>query len=398
MALISLDAHTTQAYCEDIVAQTRRQLGEQPARAADYIRENEALLLLADELAQRPSSVLQTLSDLVLDVCRAGSAGVSLLQSDNEDADFHWPAVAGAWAPVVGCSIPRHDSPCGVVLECDAVVVYRNVAETFPSMALRSPPIHEIILAPFHQDGKPIGTVWAMAHATSRKFDREDERLLVSLARFAAAAYQTVRSRDAARNTQKQLELLNQELGHRLKNTLTMITAIAGQTLKRVTERDLVDTFQHRVRALGAGHDVLLKQAWTSAPIDLVAKGVLAETGQQGRIDLSGPPLTLGPRAALSLSLILHELVTNAIKHGSLSVEGGRVALNWATNGTAEDARFTITWQESGGPAVKQVRASGFGSKLIKRGLLGLGGTRIHFAAEGLRAELEAPLRSVQKD
>ena len=95
----------------DPVLRTRQWLSSRAARPADPVRENEALLTLADEMAQRPENVLTRLCELILETCRADSAGVSLLREETDD--FLWPAVAGAWAPFVNGSMPRSASPCG---------------------------------------------------------------------------------------------------------------------------------------------------------------------------------------------------------------------------------------------------------------------------------------------
>ncbi|WP_159998314.1 GAF domain-containing protein [Roseomonas sp. 18066] len=190
--------------------------------------------------------------------------------------------------------------------------------------------------------------------------------------------------------------VLNHELSHRLKNSLTMVQAIAAQTLRGVAPRAPVEALESRIQALGAAHAVLLQQQWRAARIDAVIDQVTGLIGQRDRIVVGGPELALGPRCALAFSLLLHELGTNALKYGALSTEGGRVALSWAVRGEGAAAELVVTWQESGGPPVAPPTERGFGSMLIRRGLLGEGGTQLDFLAEGLRAELAAPLDEVR--
>jgi PAS domain S-box-containing protein len=168
------------------------------------VRENAALLALADEMAQRPDNVLNLLCELILQTCGADSAGVSLLREETDE--FVWPAVAGAWAPFVNGSMPRSASPCGKVIEYDEVLIFRDVIAQFPATGQATPDIEEIMLAPFHRDGAPIGTVWAISHDPLREFDAEDRRVLTSLARFAAAAYQTFSAHQSARQSRERLK------------------------------------------------------------------------------------------------------------------------------------------------------------------------------------------------
>jgi hypothetical protein len=96
---------------QDVVDRTQALLASRPGRAPDHRKESSALLRLADEMAERPQTVLQALCEVLIEVCQAGSAGVSLFESDDPASDFWWPAIAGAWAPFVGGGMPRAQSP-----------------------------------------------------------------------------------------------------------------------------------------------------------------------------------------------------------------------------------------------------------------------------------------------
>ena len=248
------------------------------------------------------------------------------------------------------------------------------------------------MLAPFHREGVPIGTVWAISHTPGQQFDSEDRRVLANIARFAAAAYQMAGAQQSARLAQKQLSITNRELGHRLKNMLSMVMAVVGQTLKRQQDQSQVKVLQRRLEALGAAQNVLIDQETSSASIQAIAQSVVGVLGQSERVGIEGPPLTLGPRSALGCSLIVHELCTNAIKYGALSKERGRVALSWAVSEGAKESALVLQWQESGGPKVTKPRRSGLGTRLISMGLLGAGETRIDYDPYGLRVELTASL------
>jgi signal transduction histidine kinase len=158
-----------------------------PSRPPNHIAENRALLALAQHMADSPRTVLQKLAEIGLELCRAGSAGVSLVSE--ESGDFFWPAVAGAWKPHIGGGTPRNFGPCGVVLDRNAMQLFKHPEWYYPYLVPISPPIAEALLAPFYVQGKAVGTVWIVAHDEARKFDAEDLRLIESLGRFAAAAY-----------------------------------------------------------------------------------------------------------------------------------------------------------------------------------------------------------------
>ena len=192
-------------------------------------------------------------------------------------------------------------------------------------------------------------------------------------------------------------KLLNSELSHRLKNTLTMVQAIANQTLKTVTDKDAVDAFNSRLIALSTAHDVLLQQSWASARMQLVVADVLGLHGEAERFAISGPDILLGPRATLSLSLLLHELATNAVKYGALSVRGGIVNVNWSVQADGVRQMLTLNWKEQGGPAAGEPKRKGFGSRLINLGLEGTGGATVRYLPTGLEAEFIAPLARLQQ-
>jgi PAS domain S-box-containing protein len=164
------------------------ELARRPARPADHAAESRALSALAAALAESPDTILQKLADLTLELCRAESAGVSLLEEDGGRAVFRWPAIVGAWAGHVGGSLPRDASPCGVVIDRDDVLLFTHPERHFALVPADSP-LAEVLLAPFHAGGAPAGTVWAVFHTPGRKFDAEDARLLTVLAGFASAAH-----------------------------------------------------------------------------------------------------------------------------------------------------------------------------------------------------------------
>lgn len=149
-------------------------------------------MALAEQLAASPDGILQKLTDTALALCRAHSAGVSLLEPDGKR--FHWPAISGQWVGHVGGGTPRDFGPCGTVLDCDAALLFSHPELDFDYFAPVSPLVEEALLMPFHVDGKAVGTVWVVMHDLSRRFDSEDLRLMTDLGAFAASAYQALGS------------------------------------------------------------------------------------------------------------------------------------------------------------------------------------------------------------
>jgi PAS domain S-box-containing protein len=142
-------------------------------------------------MATSPEGILQTLADTALNLCRAHSAGLSLLEDGDQRSNFHWRAIAGQWAPYVNGGTPRNFGPCGTVLDQDVAMVCSHPELDFPYWAPIKPVLEEGLLIPFYIEGKAVGTIWVVAHDTSRRFDAEDLRVMTSLGTFAAAAYQT---------------------------------------------------------------------------------------------------------------------------------------------------------------------------------------------------------------
>jgi two-component sensor histidine kinase len=152
---------------------------------------------------------------------------------------------------------------------------------------------------------------------------------------------------------EERLSLINAELRHRVKNSLTVFQAIATQSLKNVKDSAPVVNFINRLANLGRAHDTLLENNWGATEMHLIASATVLRFGLSERINVSGSTLQIGPYATLSFSMILQELITNAAKYGSLSVERGRVDLSWRIEGGKDDDFALINWQERGGPPVK---------------------------------------------
>ena len=187
----------------------------------------------------------------------------------------------------------------------------------------------------------------------------------------------------------------NLELSHRLKNTLAMVQAIARQTMKGASDQQAVTVFTDRIQTLSKAHLVLLERNWTTGAVTVIVNSIL-DRFTLARFDVSGPEMVVGPRATLSLSLVLHELATNAMKYGSLSTEGGRVSVSWMVEDGADGRELVFRWVEHGGPPATAPVINGFGTRLIASGLIGSGGVTTTYAEAGLRTELRCPMREIE--
>ena len=177
----------------------------------------------------------------------------------------------------------------------------------------------------------------------------------------------------------RQQRLLVAELQHRVKNTLAIVQAIAQQTIRATSEpaqikADLTD----RLVALGQAYNLVVDASGENVALAALAHSALqpfaddpASGDQASRIAIDGPPAEIPSDLAISIALCLHELATNALKHGALSQPRGRVTLTWAFDPNAREPRVRLVWREHDGPPVAPPTAGGFGSRLLKRGLGG---------------------------
>ncbi len=188
--------------------------------------------------------------------------------------------------------------------------------------------------------------------------------------------------------------LLLHEMNHRIKNILAAVQAIANQTFKDPASSDSLNTFGSRLAAMATTHDLLVTENWESADLaDTIAAALrpFAPDHPDG-FTLDGPPVQVTAKAALSLSMAIHELCTNAAKYGALSVPDGRVAVRWRLDGKPDTGRFHLTWHEAGGPPVAPPTRRGFGTRLIETALAGelSADARLQFDPAGIAFTLDA--------
>lgn len=190
----------------------------------------------------------------------------------------------------------------------------------------------------------------------------------------------------------RQARLLHGELEHRIKNLLSIVSAIANQTLQSA-ETDLAarQAFMQRIGTLSQAQTILTRSCASGGNVREIIEESLApyRTGL-GRFEIDGPPVLLSSRKGLTLALAVNELATNALKYGALSNETGRVRIGWKAGRPGTDDRFTWCWGEMGGPKVSAAGRKGFGSRIIERVLADdfQGEVRFDLQEAGLVCEL----------
>ena len=187
-------------------------------------------------------------------------------------------------------------------------------------------------------------------------------------------------------------ELLIDEINHRVKNTLATVQSLASQTFRSGTDAASRNKFDARLASLGRAHDVLSAKKWEVADIGEVVAATLEPfaSASPHRIAFDGPSVPMSSRAVVMLSLVLHELATNAAKYGALSGPVGRVTVSWTLE---PHDTVNLNWRESGGPPVGKPDRVGFGSTLIEKGFTAqMGGSAtLRYEPDGLTCALEFP-------
>lgn len=238
---------------------------------------------------------------------------------------------------------------------------------------------------------------WRAGDDTARSGLRSDGTEIAALARSIDQYMDNlVEVRAERAKAEEHRALLLREMTHRIKNILAAVQAIANQTFKGQATAESLGSFGSRLQAMAAAHDLLVSRNWSSAELRRTIEAALAPFGadRPGRFSLDGPPVRITAKAALALSLALHELATNAAKYGALSGGEGEVEIRWRLAAGPDDTpeRFHLSWTETGGPLVTAPQRRGFGTRLIETALAGELAARadLAFLPDGLCFTLDA--------
>lgn len=210
-----------------------------------------------------------------------------------------------------------------------------------------------------------------------------------------------VRDISSEKAAKERQTLLIGELHHRVKNTLTTVQAVMNFTLR--TTRNMEDFAQGmtgRLSALARSHTLLTDNQWDGADLQKIVCAELEPYDDGDRLTLKGPHFHLPVSVAVPFAMAVHELTTNAVKYGALSVPNGRLAVEWSTEPAADGTTLQLTWVESNGPQVAPPTRRGFGSTLLERVLAGQlrGSVDVNYAPEGARVRIEATITQVHAD
>jgi PAS domain S-box-containing protein len=195
--------------------------------------------------------------------------------------------------------------------------------------------------------------------------------------------------------TEQRQQLLMAELDHRVKNMLANVSAIARLSSRRAASvESFVAALDGRIQAISKAHGLIRQQSWNGAELrDLVMLLISAFQSEViGNIIVNGHDVQITPKAAQSIALVLHELATNAVKHGALSTPSGKVTLSWSEIAAEPQPRLQLVWRETGGPEVTEPARPGFGLTVLKSVAAELGATiDSTFHSEGLVCTIEGP-------
>lgn len=196
---------------------------------------------------------------------------------------------------------------------------------------------------------------------------------------------------------QERQALLVAELDHRVKNTLATIQSLMRYTRRsQTTLDDYVESLGKRIKAMAHTHDLLSQSRWRGAELRaMIEEELRPYDGVPGVLSVDGPKLELKPKAALTLSMVIHELTTNATKYGALSVPEGKVSVSWSVT----DQILYLRWRETGGPPVSPPSRRGFGRTVIENALAHEfgGGVTLRFAPGGVECTIDLPTDLVER-
>ena len=197
---------------------------------------------------------------------------------------------------------------------------------------------------------------------------------------------------------ERQQALLVQELNHRVRNMLAVVTVIARQTVARQSSpAEFEEAFIGRIEALARAYGLVAREQWGDVQLQDIVEAELEPhiMGNESRFRIRGPGVMVRPKAALALGLVLHELATNAIKYGSLSAAAGRLTIEWTIQPSASGRWLALSWNETGGPPTREPSDKGFGSLMIEREIRHelSGEIAMEYREEGLQASIRVPWR-----
>jgi len=355
-------------------------------------------------------TIVQTVTDTATALCGAKYGAFFYNVRDEQGERYMLYALSGASREAFAkFSLPRKTPLFEATFRGDGIVRSHDI-RTDPRYGRMGPhfgfpkghlPIVSYLAVPVvARSGEVHGGLF-FGHDQPGRFSEKEHNLAAGIAVHAGIAIDNANLLRSARTenerrqeAEEQKDLLLNEVKHRAKNTLATAQAIATQTFRHATPEEMT-SFAARLQALGAAHDLLSQENWSHASLRAMARRALEPylEGDDRRISIEGPDAWLDASKSLAMTMVFHELATNAAKYGSLSTETGTIEITWETMQGSPRPRLRLQWREVGGPRVTPPRRKGFGSLLIERGLDREGGkASFEFAPEGLVCSFEIDL------
>lgn len=333
-------------------------------------------------IARSVQEIMETVTHPARTLLRAG--GVTFVL---RDGDLCYYAEEDSISPLwKGKRFPMDACISGWCMKERRGIAIRDIYDDprIPHDVYRPTFVRSLAMVPVRQEDPiaAMGAYWPEV----REPTKEELELLQTIANAASLGLMNVQLQSDSARTEEH----RHELSHRIKNVFSVVQGLANQT-----RADTVDDYRAaltgRLRALETAHSALFRSETESTDLGTLLRDLLFPlVPEDGRFELSGPSLPLSGKAATDFAFVVHELGTNAVKHGALSVPDGRVVVEWRT----EDGRLFLRWKERDGPPVRAPATSGFGATLIE-GLIRRqpgGELKRDYDSDGLRCELSFTL------
>lgn len=246
------------------------------------------------------------------------------------------------------------------------------------------------------REGRPVRLDTVRSHRSGRLIDVSISLTPLLENGVLAAISGIIRDISEQKRAEAKIRFLMDEVTHRAKNLLALVQSVARQTGRGAQSVPAFsERFESRLQALAASVDLVAAENWEGALLDDLVRSQLAVFGDIDgvRLKIEGPARRLRPQAAQAIGLALHELATNAVKYGALSVPEGRVEIDWSVDASnPDDSRFTMHWRECNGPSVVAPAHRGFGRTVIERMVAQAleGKVTLEFAPDGVRWRLDS--------
>ena len=350
------------------------ELARRPPKPSDAEHERSALREIVSTMADDPGAVLPRFVDLTMSLTGGISAGLSLFEPDPKPGIFRWHHLRGTLAPFEGATTPREFSPCGVTLDAASPTLSTHPERVYDWIAAHDLTIPEVLLVPLYVGGaEQLGTLWIVAENEGH-FDSGHARIATEMAAYVSVALRVQRNHEATKKELEDQRVLAEEMSHRVKNYFSLTDGMIRMTAKgSLTKEEMAKALSGRIHALADAHSLArrspgnLSGDGASAALESLIKIVVQPhenhgAGQPSKLEVKGPFVACGEHSLNALSLVFHELATNAAKYGSLSNADGIVRTEWDI---ASD-RLALTWTERNGPMIDQPPTrQGLGGKLV---------------------------------